>query len=130
SALLARAGFKVTKEYYVNDAGGQVDTLARSAHLRYREALGEAIGEVPEGLYPGDYLKDVGAALAARDGRKWLGVPEEVWLPEVRRFTIAAMMDLIRADLDLLGVRQDVFSSERALVEAGGVEEVVKTLEA
>jgi len=130
AALLAKVGFKVTKEYYINDAGGQVDTLARSAYLRYREALGEEIGEIPEGLYPGDYLKDVGAALAARDGRKWHNASEEVWLPEVRRFAIDAMMDLIRADLDFLGVHQDVFSSERALVEAGGVEEVLKTLEA
>lgn len=130
AALLAKVGFKVCKEYYVNDAGGQVDTLARSAYLRYREALGEAIGEIPEGLYPGEYLKDVGKALAARDGHKWHNAPEDVWLPEVRRFTIDAMMDLIRADLDFLGVHQDVFSSERALVEAGGVEEVVKTLEA
>ena len=130
AALLAKVGFKVTKEYYINDAGGQVDTLARSAYLRYREALGEEIGEIPEGLYPGDYLKDVGAALAARDGRKWHNASEEVWLPEVRRFAIDAMMDLIRADLDFLGVHQDVFSSERALVEASGVEEVLKTLEA
>ncbi|HMA13552.1 MAG TPA: arginine--tRNA ligase, partial [Kiloniellaceae bacterium] len=130
AALLAKVGFKVTKEYYINDAGGQVDTLARSAYLRYREALGEDIGAIPEGLYPGEYLKDVGQALAARDGKKWLGVPEEAWLPEVRRFTIDAMMDLIRADLDFLGVHQDVFSSERALVEAGGVEEVLKTLDA
>ena len=130
AALLAKVGFRVTKEYYINDAGGQVDTLARSAYLRYREALGEDIGEIPEGLYPGDYLKEVGAALAARDGHKWHNAPEEAWLPEVRRFTIDAMMDLIRADLDFLGVHQDVFSSERALVEAGGVEEVLKTLEA
>ncbi|MGF1632099.1 MAG: arginine--tRNA ligase [Kiloniellaceae bacterium] len=130
AALLAKVGFKVTKEYYINDAGGQVDTLARSAYLRYREALGEDIGEIPEGLYPGDYLKDVGAALAARDGHKWHNAPEDAWLPAVRRFAIDAMMDLIRADLDFLGVHQDVFSSERALVEAGGVEEVQKSLEA
>ena len=129
AALLAKVGFKVTKEYYINDAGGQVDTLARSAYLRYREALGEEIGEIPEGLYPGDYLKDVGAALAARDGDRWVGEAEAVWLPEVRRFTIDAMMDLVRADLEFLGVHQDVFSSERALVEAGGVEEVQRTLE-
>ncbi|HEY9539593.1 MAG TPA: arginine--tRNA ligase, partial [Kiloniellaceae bacterium] len=130
SALLAKVGYKVTREYYVNDAGGQVDTLARSAYLRYREALGEAIGAIPEGLYPGDYLKDVGAALAARDGHKWHNAPEAEWLPPVRRFAIDAMMDLVRADLDFLGVHQEVFSSERALVEAGGVEEVVKFLEA
>jgi arginyl-tRNA synthetase len=129
AALLAKVGYAVTKEYYINDAGGQVDVLARSAYLRYREALGEDIGEIPEGLYPGDYLKDVGTALAARDGRKWAEAAEDDWLPAVRRFTIDAMMDLIRADLEFLGVRQDVFSSERALVEAGGVEEVLKYLE-
>ncbi len=130
AGLLAKVGYRVTKEYYINDAGGQVDTLARSAYLRYREALVEDIGAIPEGLYPGDYLKDTGKALAARDGDRWLGQPEEVWLPEVRRFAIDSMMDLIRADLDFLGVHQDVFSSERKLVEAGGVEEVLKTLEA
>jgi len=129
AALLAKVGYKVTKEYYINDAGGQVDTLARSAYLRYREALGEDIGEIPEGLYPGAYLRDTGAALAARDGDKWRDRPEEDWLPEVRRFTIDSMMELIRADLGFLGVHQDVFSSERALVEAGGVEAVLKTLE-
>ncbi|GAB4351791.1 MAG: arginine--tRNA ligase [Kiloniellaceae bacterium] len=129
AGLLAKVGYAVTKEYYINDAGGQVDTLARSAYLRYREALGEAIGEIPEGLYPGDYLKDVGAALAARDGDRWLGKDEAEWLAPVRQFAIDAMMDLIRADLDFLGVHQDVFSSERKLVEAGGVEEVLKVLE-
>ena len=130
AGLLAKVGYKVTKEYYINDAGGQVDTLARSAYLRYCEALGEDIGEIPEGLYPGDYLKETGKALAARDGEKWIGKDEAEWLPEVRRFAIDSMMDLVRADLDFLGVHQDVFSSERALVQAGGVDEVVKTLEA
>ncbi|MEQ9607845.1 MAG: arginine--tRNA ligase, partial [Kiloniellaceae bacterium] len=129
AGLLAKVGFAVTKEYYINDAGGQVDTLARSAYLRYREALGEAIGEIPAGLYPGDYLKEAGAALARRDGDKWLGKDEAEWLPAVRQFAIDSMMDLIRADLDFLGVHQDVFSSERKLVEAGGVEEVLKFLE-
>ncbi len=129
AALLAKVGFRVTREYYINDAGGQVDTLARSAYLRYREALGEDIGEIPEGFYPGDYLKDAGAALAKRDGDIWLGKAEAEWLPAVRQFAIDSMMDLIRADLDFLGVHQDVFSSERKLVEAGGVEEVLKFLE-
>jgi arginyl-tRNA synthetase len=114
ASLLAKAGFEVTREYYINDAGAQVDTLARSTHLRYREALGETIGEIPEGYYPGDYLKDVGRALAGRDGDKWLGRPESEWLDEVRRFAIDAMMDLIRAGLADIGIRQDVFSSERA----------------
>ena len=130
ASLLEKAGYDVTREYYVNDAGAQVDVLARSAHLRYREALGEDIGEIPEGLYPGEYLKDVGRSLADRDGQKWLERSEFEWLPEVRQFAIDAMMDLIRADLAALGVRQDVFTSERALVEAGGVEAVLETLEA
>ena len=129
AALLAHAGYSVTKEYYINDAGSQVDTLARSAHLRYREALGEEIGEIPSGCYPGDYLKAVGRALADRDGAKWRDCPEETWLAPVRRFAIDAMMKIVIADLAALGVRQDVFSSERALVEAGAVERALDTLE-
>jgi arginyl-tRNA synthetase len=129
AALLAKVGFEVTREYYINDAGTQVDTLARSAHLRYCEALGRDIGEIPPGLYPGDYLKDVGAALAVRDGERWLDRPEAEWLDEVRVFAVGAMMDLIRRDLARLGIHQEVFSSERALVEAGGVEAVLETLE-
>ncbi len=130
ASLLEKVGYDVTREYYINDAGAQVDTLARSTHLRYREALGQDIGDIPEGLYPGEYLKDVGRALAERDGDKWLDKPESEWLGEVRHFAIDAMMDLIRDDLAALGVRQDVFSSERALVEAGGVEAVLETLAA
>ena len=130
SSLLAAVGYKVTREFYVNDAGSQVDVLARSAYLRYREALGEDIGEIPSGYYPGDYLKDVGAALAARDGDKWLAAEEETWLPVVRGFTIDAMMARVRDDLAALGVQQDVFTSEAALVDAGGIEAVVSTLEA
>jgi len=128
AALLAKVGFAVTKEYYINDAGAQVDTLARSAHLRYREALGDDIGVIPEGLYPGDYLKDVGQALAARDGEKWRRLPEQEWLPPVRAFAIDAMMALIRADLHSLGVDQEVFTSERTLVESGGVERALQRL--
>jgi arginyl-tRNA synthetase len=130
ASLLAKVGFEVTREYYINDAGVQVDALARSTQLRYREALGEAIGEIPPGLYPGDYLKEVGRALAARDGEKWLDRPEEEWLAEVRRFAIDAMMDLIRADLADIGIHQEVFTSERALVETGGVEAVLEALKA
>jgi len=129
ASLLAKVGYDVTREYYINDAGAQVDTLARSAYLRYCEALGRDIGEIPEGLYPGDYLKEVGAALVERHGPALLDRPEEDWLAEVRRFAIDAMMDLIRRDLTMLGVVQEVFSSERALVEAGGVEAVLATLE-
>ena len=129
ASLLAAAGYAVTREYYINDAGAQVDVLARSAHLRYREALGEAIGEIPEGLYPGDYLKPVGAALAERDGDRWVGADEADWLPEVRAFVIDAMMDLIRDDLVYLGIRHDVFSSERALVAAGAVDAAMAALD-
>ena len=130
SSLLAAVGYKVTREFYINDAGSQVSVLARSAYLRYREALGEDIGEIPSGYYPGEYLKDVGAALADRDGDKWLVAEEEAWLPMVQRFTIDAMMARVRDDLAALGVRQDVFTSEASLVEAGGIEAVVSTLEA
>jgi arginyl-tRNA synthetase len=115
--LLEAAGFDVTREYYINDAGAQVDVLARSAFLRYREALGEEIGEIPEGLYPGDYLKPVGAALAAEQGPSLLNLPEERWLPLVRDQTVAMMMAAIRADLAALNVRHDVFFSERSLLE-------------
>jgi arginyl-tRNA synthetase len=128
SSLLAKAGFQVSREYYINDAGAQVDALARSVHLRYREALGEAIGEIPEGLYPGEYLKDVGTALAARDGDKWKGKPEAEWLAPVRDVAIAAMMKLIKADLAALGVHHAVFSSERALHAAGLVQQAVDEL--
>ncbi len=129
ASLLEKVGYDVTREYYVNDLGAQVDALARSLHLRYREALGEAIGDVPEGLYPGEYLKPVGAALAERDGAKWIGAPEGEWLAPVRAFAIDAMMALIRDDLAALGVTYDVIASERALAEAGAVDEVVAALE-
>ena len=118
--LLDSAGFDVTREYYVNDAGAQVDVLARSAYLRYREALGEDIGEIPEGLYPGDYLKPVGAALAAEHGPSLLNFPEARWLPLVRGVAITMMMAAIRDDLAALNVRHDVFFSERSLIEAQG----------
>lgn len=113
--LLAFAGHDVTKEYYINDAGAQVDVLARSAFLRYREALGEAIGEIPEGLYPGDYLKPVGVALAAEFGKTLLAKPEAEWLAPVRQRAIEAMMAMIREDLAALNVVHDVFFSERSL---------------
>ena len=129
AALLEWAGYTVTREYYINDAGNQVDTLARSAHLRYREALGEDIGTIPEGFYPGDYLKEVGAAFAKAHGDAWLRRPEEEWLPVIRTFTIDAMMADIKTDLTNLGIEIDVFSSERALVENGAVDHAMKTLE-
>ncbi len=112
ASLLQYAGHRVIREYYVNDAGGQVDVLARSAHLRYREALGEDVGEIPEGLYPGDYLVPVGQKLAADHGNKFVGAPESDWLVLFRETAVAAMMDMIRADLALLGIHHDVFASE------------------
>ena len=117
--LLAFAGYAVTREYYINDAGAQVDVLARSAFLRYREALGEDIGVIPEGLYPGDYLKPVGEALAAEYRGALNQMPEEKWLPVVRAKAIDMMMAMIREDLASLNVRHDVFFSERSLIEGG-----------
>lgn len=130
ASLLEKAGYDVTREYYINDAGAQVDVLARSVYLRYKEALGENIGKIPEGLYPGDYLIPVGRALAERDGEKWLNKPESEWLKDFRAFAIDRMMDMIRDDLAALGIKFDVFSSERALVEAGKVDEVIEFLRA
>lgn len=119
ASLLQVAGFDVTREYYINDAGAQVDVLARSAFLRYREALGEDIGAIPEGLYPGDYLKPVGEALAKEYGDKLKSMTEGVWLPVVRAKAIAMMMDEIRGDLAALNIKHDVFFSERSLIESG-----------
>src|SRR3972149_6411066 len=125
--LLAFAGYAVTREYYVNDAGAQVDVLARSVFLRYREALGENIGAIPDGLYPGDYLVPVGAALAAEHGPKLTTKAEAEWLAPVRGKAIAMMMDMIRDDLAALNVRHDVFFSERSLIE-GGKDQVAATI--
>ncbi|MDI4657600.1 arginine--tRNA ligase [Xanthobacter autotrophicus] len=121
--LMDFAGFAVTKEYYINDAGAQVDVLARSAFLRYREALGEAIGEIPEGLYPGDYLVPVGQTLAAAHGAALKDKSEADWLPLVRGVAIASMMVAIREDLAALGISFDVFFSERSL-STGAVDRV------
>ncbi len=130
AALLEYAGHDVIREYYVNDAGSQVDTLARSAFLRYKEALGHDIGTIPEGLYPGDYLVPVGEALAKELGDRFLNEPEEEWLPIFRAQSVTAMMDMIRDDLKLLGIEHDVFSSEAALQAAGKPEEAEKWLRA
>ena len=119
ASLLAFAGYDVTREYYINDAGAQVDVLARSAYLRYREALGENIGEIPEGLYPGDYLVPVGQALAAECGDRLLAMSEAEWLPAVRAKAIAMMMAEIKGDLAALNIKHDVFFSERSLIETG-----------
>jgi arginyl-tRNA synthetase len=117
--LLAFTGFEVTREYYINDAGVQVDLLARSAFLRYREALGEKIGAIPEGLYPGDYLKPVGAAIAAEYGDALAKQSETSWLHIVRDKAVAMMMGVIRDDLAALDVKPDVFFSERSLLMSG-----------
>ncbi|MEJ5231024.1 MAG: arginine--tRNA ligase [Geminicoccaceae bacterium] len=127
--LLAYTGWKVTREYYVNDAGAQIETLARSVHLRYREALGEAIGPIPEGLYPGEYLVPVGRALAESEGPRWRDRPEAEWLPLFARRAVEAMLARIRDDLAALGVHHDLFRSERELVETGAVDEALAFME-
>jgi len=130
ATLLEFAGLKVTREYYVNDAGGQVDVLARSVHLRYREALGEDVGEVPEGLYPGDYLMPIAQELAAEFGDKYAKAPESEWLVLFRTRAVAAMLVMIKADLALLGIHHDLFSSEAELQAAGKPEEAEAWLRA
>ena len=129
AALFDKIGYRVTREYYINDAGAQVDALAQSVLLRYRQALGEEIGEIPEGLYPGDYLVAVGEALAERDGDRWVDVPEADALPEIRDFAVDAMMATVRDDLAALGIRHDVFRSERELHEDGAIVRVAEDLE-
>lgn len=130
AALLEFAGHNVTREYYVNDAGAQVDVLARSAHVRYREALGEAVGEIPEGLYPGEYLIPAGQQLAAEFGDRYVSAPESEWLVPFRERTVAAMLVMIKADLALLGIHHDLFSSEAELQAAGKPEEAEAWLRA
>ena len=130
AALLEAAGHKVIREYYVNDAGAQVDVLARSAHVRYREALGEAVGEIPEGLYPGDYLVPIGQELAKEFGDKYAKAPESEWLVLFRTRAVAAMLVMIKADLALLGIHHDLFSSEAELQAAGKPDEAEKWLRA
>ena len=129
ASLLEKAGFAVTREYYINDAGTQIETLARSLHLRYRQALGEEIGDIPEGFYPGEYLIPAGQKLADVEGDKWKNAPEDQWLEPISIFAISAMMDLIREDLAVLGIEQSVFTSERELVANGGVEKALGELE-
>ncbi len=128
AGLLDFCGWNVTREYYINDAGAQVETLARSAHLRYCEALGRKIGNIPAGLYPGAYLIEVGQKLAALYGEAFLDADEAEWLEPVRSFTIDAMMDGVRQDLDALGISMDKFSSERALVDSGAVAAAIERL--
>jgi len=128
ATVLEYTGHAVTREYYVNDAGAQVDVLARSAHVRYRQALGLASGDIPEGLYPGEYLVPVGKALAEEFGDRFVEAPEADWLVLFRQRAVAAMMDMIRDDLALLGIRHDVFSSEAELQAAGKPEVAEATL--
>ncbi len=128
AALLEKAGYDVTREYYFNDAGTQVDVLARTTHLRYREALGEDIGDIPEGLYPGEYMKEVAAALVRRDGDKWLGKKEKEWLAPIREFAVGVMMEEIKKDLALIGITHETFSNEREIVEGGTLDKVFNTL--
>jgi arginyl-tRNA synthetase len=128
--LLIKAGYRVTKEYYINDAGGQIETLARSAYLRYLQALGNFDGSIPEGLYPGDYLISVGKRIAENDGSQWVDQPETIWLDYFKGTAVDDMMELIKEGLAALGVEFDVFASERALVEAGKVNEAIDALRA
>ena len=130
AGLMEFCGWKVTREYYINDAGGQVDVLARSTYLRYCEALGRDIGAIPAGLYPGIYLRDIGEALVARDGKKYLDQPETEWMPFVREFAIDAIMQGIKKDdLMALGIKMDKFSSERSLVNSGAVQRAIEKLQ-
>ncbi len=127
--LLAKAGHHVTKEYYINDAGNQMDILAKSAYLRYQEALGKTIETMPEGLYPGDYLVSVGKALAASLGDSLCSLPEEEWLPPVRHAATDQMMERIRTDLASMGITHDIFTSERALIEQDAIEKGLAILQ-
>ncbi|MBA4274282.1 MAG: arginine--tRNA ligase [Alphaproteobacteria bacterium] len=127
--LMQKAGYQVTKEYYINDAGAQIGKVARSAYLRYREACGEAIGEMPEGLYPGEYMKEAGEAIKAVHGTALLDAPEETWLPLCQSIAIECMLSLIKADLKDLGITHDVFTSEAALHAAHKIEEAIAQLE-
>ncbi len=129
ASLMKKAGFDVTREYYFNDAGTQIDVLGRTTHLRYREFLGEEGVEISEGMYPGEYLKDVARALAERDGKEWLDKDESEWLPTVSQFAVDYMMLMIREDLELIGIKHDVFTNEREIVENGRLEDSFKKLD-
>ncbi|MCH8862533.1 MAG: arginine--tRNA ligase [Proteobacteria bacterium] len=130
ASLLAKAGYDVAREYYINDAGAQIDVLARSVYLRYQQALGIDIGDIPEGFYPGDYLIPVGEALAKEQGDAWLDQPEEVWLKPVRLAATEAMMRMIREDLHMLGIDHEVFFSESDLVASGRIDQAIEMLRA
>jgi arginyl-tRNA synthetase len=127
--LLQKAGYNVTREYYINDAGAQVEKVARSAYLRYREACGEAIGDIPEGLYPGDYMRVAGEAVKAAHGDTLMQAAEEKWLPECKRIALDAMLNLIREDLAALGIAHNVFTSEAKLQKEKRIEAAIASLE-
>ncbi|MFC7331941.1 arginine--tRNA ligase [Rhodocista pekingensis] len=128
AALLEKAGFEVTREYYINDAGAQVEVLGRSTYLRYREAVTGEEASIPAGLYPGEYLKEVGQAIAQRDGDRWLTAPEAEWLPVMRDYAVGMIMGWIKEDLASMNIHHDVFTSERALVQSGAVDAALQTL--
>jgi arginyl-tRNA synthetase len=127
--LLEKTGHEVIREYYLNDAGAQVEKLSRTLHLRYREHFGENIGEIPAGLYPAEYMKDVAKALAERDGKKWLGLAEPEWQEPLRQFAVAHILGWIKDDLKFLGVRHNVFSSEHALIQSGAVDVMMQRMQ-
>lgn len=129
ATLLDFVGYDVAKEYYINDAGGQINTLAQSAYYRYLQALGEDVGETPEGLYPGEYLIPVGKALAEKYGDSLKGKDEEEWLEDLKAFTSSAMMDLVREDLETLGIKHEVFFSEKSMHENGDIQSGLEALE-
>ncbi|NND64567.1 MAG: arginine--tRNA ligase, partial [Gammaproteobacteria bacterium] len=127
--LLDICDYDVTREYLINDSGGQINVLAKSVYLRYREALGESVGEIPEGLYPGEYLKSIGQALADEFGPQWLDKPEDDWLNVFKEHAVNHLMQAIKHDLNLLGIRHDVFFSEKSLDDEGKVDQVIDKLE-
>ena len=123
-----KVGFRVCKNTTLTDAGTQVDILAKSTHLRYLEALGHEIGPIPEGLYPGEYLKEVGMALVRKDGDSWVLASESDWMPVIRDFTTQWLMESIKSDLNNLGIVMDQYISERSLVAAGEVDNAINLL--
>lgn len=127
--LLLKSGYDITKEFYVNDAGAQITILAKSAYLRYQEAVGKDIGEIPEGYYPGEYLKTVGEALKQEHGKELLNMKEYEWLPIVKIFTVECMMAMVKNDLLDLGIEHDIFTSEQALIDKHKIDEAFKLLE-
>ena len=127
--LLKKTGHEVCKEYYINDAGSQVDILGQSTFLRYKEALGDDSIVIPEGHYPGAYLKDIALEIVEKDGDKWLSKSVEERLDAFRKYSVQMMMEKVKADLNSLGIEMDIFSSEQSLIQSGGVDGVLKILE-